>query len=57
VAFGDYYYHPARDLNHDGYLTRNELYLSYLRSYADQVGTPANFGLPRKIRVGASLSF
>jgi hypothetical protein len=57
IAFGDAYYHPARDYNHDGYLTREEMYQSYLDAYADRNSTPANYSLPRKIRLGASLSF
>jgi len=57
VAFGDYYYHPARDFDHDGYLTRNELYLSYLRAYADRYDPITYYGPPRKIRFGLSMSF
>jgi outer membrane receptor protein involved in Fe transport len=57
VAFGDLYYHPGRDFDHDGYLTRAELYESYIAAYRDQTNTPANYGLPRKIRFGLSLSF
>jgi outer membrane receptor for ferrienterochelin and colicin len=55
--FGDFYYHPARDYNHDGFVTQYEQYASYLRAYADR-NTPATYyGPPRKIKVGLSLSF
>jgi hypothetical protein len=55
--FGDYGYHPARDYNHDGYISRAEAYDSYLRAYADRYDLPTYYGAPRKIRVGLSLSF
>lgn len=54
---GDYAYHPARDFNHDGYLTRAEMYESYLRAYADNTNPPTYYGPPRKVRLGLSLSF
>ncbi len=54
---GDYAYHPARDYNHDGYLTRSEMYESYLRAYADQTNPATYYGPPRKIRLGLSLGF
>jgi outer membrane receptor protein involved in Fe transport len=57
IAFGDLYYHPARDFDHDGYLTRNEMYTSYLRAYQDANTPPTYYGPPRKIRFGFSLSF
>ncbi len=57
IRFGDLYYHPARDFDHDGYLTRNELYQSYLRAREDYVKAPTYFGPSRKIRFGISLSF
>jgi outer membrane receptor protein involved in Fe transport len=57
VAFGDYYYHPGRDYDHDGYLTRMELYESYLRAYRNSKNPPTYYGPPRKIRFGLSLSF
>jgi len=55
--FGDYYYHPARDYNHDGFITRNEQYVSYLKAYNDANTPPTYYGPPRKIKVGLSLSF
>lgn len=55
--FGDYYYHPARDYDHDGFITRNEQYVSYLRAYTDDNTPPTYYGPPRKIRLGLSLSF
>ena len=57
LAFGDPEYHPARDYNHDGYLTRNEMYVSYMKAYTDANTPPTYYGPPRKIRVGLSLSF
>jgi outer membrane receptor for ferrienterochelin and colicin len=55
--FGDYYYHPARDYNHDGFITRSEQYASFLRAYTDANTPPTYYGPPRKIKVGLSLSF
>jgi hypothetical protein len=55
--FGDYYYHPARDYNHDGFITRSEQYASYLRAYTDANTPPTYYGSPRKIKLGLSLSF
>jgi hypothetical protein len=55
--FGDYYYHPARDYNHDGFITRYEQYVSYLKAYNDANTPPTYYGPPRKIKVGLSLSF
>jgi outer membrane receptor for ferrienterochelin and colicin len=57
IAYGDLYYHSARDFNHDGYITRYEMYASYLRAYKDANTPPTYFGPPRKIRLGLSLSF
>jgi len=55
--FGDYYYHPARDYDHDGFITRNEQYVSYLKAYTDDNTPPTYYGPPRKFRLGLSLSF
>jgi outer membrane receptor protein involved in Fe transport len=57
IAFGDFYYHPARDFDHDGYLTRMEMYESYRLAYADRYDPPTYYGPPRKIRFGLSMSF
>ena len=57
VAFGDFYYHPARDYNHDGYISQYESYQSYLVAYSDRNDPPTYYGSPRQIRVGVSLSF
>jgi outer membrane receptor protein involved in Fe transport len=54
---GDYGYHPARDPNHDGYITRLEWYESYMAAYNDLSQTPLYYGPSRKIRFGVSLSF
>ncbi|HDQ98921.1 MAG TPA: TonB-dependent receptor, partial [candidate division WOR-3 bacterium] len=57
LAFGDLYYHPARDFNKDGYITRYEAYRSYIVAYNDRNDPPTYYGPPRKIRLGANLSF
>jgi outer membrane receptor for ferrienterochelin and colicin len=57
VRFGDAAYHPARDYDHDGYLSYMEMYASYLRAYTDANTPPTYYGPPRKIKVGLSLSF
>jgi len=57
IAFGDLYYHPYRDYNHDGYLSQFEQYDSYLRAYNDRNNPPTYYGPGRKIRFGVSLSF
>jgi outer membrane receptor protein involved in Fe transport len=51
---GDYYYHPARDFDHDGYITRYEMYKSYMDAYNDRYNLPTYYGPPRKIRFGLS---
>jgi len=55
--FGDYYYHPARDYDHDGFITRDEIYASYLNAYNDANTPPTYYGPPRKFKLGLSLSF
>ena len=55
--FGDYYYHPARDYNHDGFITRDEQYTSYIRAYTDANTPPTYYGPPRQFKLGLSLSF
>lgn len=57
LLFGDREYHPARDYNHDGFITRGETYASYVRAYNDANTPPTYYGPPRKIRLGLSLSF
>ncbi|MCX6841141.1 MAG: hypothetical protein NTX53_02490, partial [candidate division WOR-3 bacterium] len=57
LLFGDPEYHPARDYNHDGFITRQETYASFLQAYADANTPPTYYGPPRKIKVGLSLSF
>jgi len=52
---GDLYYHPARDFNHDGYITQYEMYRSYLDAYNDYYNYPTYYGASRKIRFGISL--
>jgi hypothetical protein len=55
--FGDFYYHPARDYDHDGFITREEIYASYLNAYNDANTPPTYYGPPRKFKLGLSLSF
>jgi len=55
--FGDPAYHPARDYNHDGFVTRDEQYISYLKAYDDANISPTRYGPPRKFKLGLSLSF
>lgn len=50
-------YHPARDANHDGFISAEEEYVSYKLAYLDFVNDPANFGPPRQIQVGLTLAF
>jgi len=57
IAFGDLYYHPYRDYNHDGYLSQLEQYDSYVRAYNNKNNPPGYYGPPRKVRFGVSLSF
>ncbi|MGQ9707365.1 MAG: TonB-dependent receptor [bacterium] len=57
IRFGDIYYHPARDYDHDGYLTQMEMFQSYMRAREDYVKAPTYYGPSRKIRFGISLSF
>jgi hypothetical protein len=57
IAFGDLYYHPYRDYNHDGYLDQMEQYDSYVRAYNNVNDPPTYYGPPRKVRFGLSMSF
>lgn len=57
MAIGDLYYHPARDKNHDGYLTQLEEYEAYIKAYQEIQNPPTNYGPPRKIRLGINLGF
>lgn len=50
-------YHPARDRNHDGYITAEEEYVSYKVAYLDFVNNPMNFGPPRQVKLGITLEF
>lgn len=54
LRVGDAYYHPARDFNHDGFLTRTEMYQSYMAAYNDRYNIPTYYGTSRKIRFGIS---
>ncbi|MCS7258586.1 MAG: TonB-dependent receptor [candidate division WOR-3 bacterium] len=55
LRVGDSYYHPARDFNHDGYITQMEMYRSFMDAYNDRYTIPTYFGMSRRIRVGISL--
>ncbi|MEO0069839.1 MAG: TonB-dependent receptor [candidate division WOR-3 bacterium] len=57
LLFGDPYYHPARDYNHDGYITQFEMFHSYMRAREYYMKAPTYYGPSRKIRIGISLSF
>jgi len=50
-------YHPARDRNHDGYITDEEEYISYRMGYLDYTDNPLNYGSPRQIKLGVNLEF
>lgn len=50
-------YHPARDHNHDGYITDEEEYLAYKLAYLDFVNNPVNYGAPRQIKLGVNFEF
>ncbi len=64
---GDLYYHPARDYNHDGYISRHEMYESYMAYRRDVVGDPSDpitypgnpgmYDQGRRIRFGIGFSF
>uniref|UniRef100_A0A7C3YUX6 TonB-dependent receptor n=1 Tax=candidate division WOR-3 bacterium TaxID=2052148 RepID=A0A7C3YUX6_UNCW3 len=54
---GDPTYHPARDYDHDGYITQWERYDSYIQARKDYVDDPTNYGPPRRIRVGVEFGF
>jgi outer membrane receptor protein involved in Fe transport len=46
-----------RDLDHDGWITKDEWYQSYVYAYKDWITDPYNFGPPRRIAVGLSISW
>ncbi|MEO0081104.1 MAG: TonB-dependent receptor [candidate division WOR-3 bacterium] len=50
-------YNPARDRNHDGYITDEEEYIAYRVAYLDFVNNPMNYGAPRQVKVGINLEF
>lgn len=50
-------YHPARDRDHNGYITDEEEYVAYRVAYLDFVDNPINFGAPRQVKVGLNLEF
>ncbi len=53
VIIGD----PRRDLNGDGWISKQEWYQSYVNAYKDWLLDPFNFGPPRRIAVGLSISW
>ncbi len=46
-----------RDLDGDGYITRDEWYESYVNAYTDLMRDPFNYGPPRKISVGMQVAW
>lgn len=48
---------PRRDLDEDGFITTQEWYDSYVAAYKDYLLSPFNYGSPRGILVGVSVSF
>lgn len=55
MRIGESFYHPARDFDHDGVITRYEYYKSYMDAYNDRYTIPTYYGPPRKIQFGISL--
>jgi hypothetical protein len=41
----------------DGYITKDEWYLSYVNAYKDRYNDPGNFGHPIHINVGVSIKW
>jgi outer membrane receptor protein involved in Fe transport len=54
---GDAGYHPARDYNHDGWISQMERYDSYIKAREDAINNPGNYGPPRRVRVGIGFGF
>jgi hypothetical protein len=50
-------YHPARDLDHDGFISAVEEYTAYKTAYEAFCNNPNNYGAPRQIRFGLSFEF
>jgi hypothetical protein len=50
-------YNPARDLDHNGFITPEEEYNAYKTAYKDFVNNPNNYGPPRQIRLGITVEF
>jgi hypothetical protein len=57
VRFGDRDYHPARDDNHDGYITQYEEYKSTCRYHQAAIDWVNNYGPPRRARLGLQLDW
>jgi hypothetical protein len=57
IQLGDPGYAPARDLQHNGYITQQEMYTTYVAAYSALVNSPLNYGSSRRIRFGISMAF
>ena len=57
IMVGDFYYHPAMDENHDGYITGTEWYNAYMAAREPLVNNVDNYGNPRLVRLGISIEF
>jgi len=53
VVIGD----PRRDLDENGWISLDEWYQSYVNAYKDWMLDPFNFGPPRRVAVGLSISW
>jgi hypothetical protein len=53
IVIGD----GRRDLDGDGWISKDEWYQSYVYAYRDWMTDPYNFGPPRRIAVGLSISW
>jgi outer membrane receptor protein involved in Fe transport len=51
------YYHPAMDLNHDGYVAAHEHYTSYIEFMKATDDWPSAYTAPRRTRIGISINF
>ncbi|MGQ9708333.1 MAG: TonB-dependent receptor [bacterium] len=57
VRFGDRDYHPARDDNHDGYITQYEDYRSAVLYHQASIDWVNNYGPPRRARLCLQLDW
>ena len=57
MRFMDPDYDPRRDLNHDGYLTQYEEYISTWRYHRATIDWINNYGPPRRVRLGIEVGW